>query len=79
MGALPIPASASPVVQVVGHWDGGGSGGRLVVDLEEIRRRIEALHKRRLASPLDDDELAELRALYEQEHEAQQTRNASRG
>jgi hypothetical protein len=47
------------------------------MDLREIEDRIESLHKRRLASPLDDVEYAELLALYEMEQEAHKTRQAS--
>ena len=46
------------------------------MDLREIRDRIDVLHERRLNSPLDDDELDELRALYDHENRARQTRPA---
>ena len=47
------------------------------MDLGEIRARIASLHKRRLESPLDAEELDELRALYEQENEARRVRRAT--
>jgi hypothetical protein len=46
------------------------------MELEEIRDRIESLHKRRLGEGLSDDETAELKALYQQEQEAQQARKS---
>lgn len=47
------------------------------MDLGEIRDRIASLHMRRLTNRLNDEENAELKALYELEYEAQQARKAS--
>ncbi len=55
---------------------GDAAGWGAGMELEEIRDRIESLHKRRLGEGLSDDETAELKALYQQEQEAQQARKS---